>query len=65
MNQQNFSKKNDQSVDIIMPNYNKDLYLEESLNSILLQKYKNWNLIVIDDVKEGEELTVRYTFYKI
>ena len=27
--------------------------------------YKKWNLIVIDDVKEGEELTVRYTFYKI
>ena len=27
--------------------------------------YKKWNLIVSQDVKEGEELTVRYTFYKI
>jgi SET domain-containing protein len=27
--------------------------------------YKKWNLITIKDIKEGEELTVRYTFYKI
>ena len=27
--------------------------------------YKKWNLVTLDDIKEGEELTVRYTFYKI
>ena len=27
--------------------------------------YKKWNLIVSQDVKKGDELTVRYTFYKI
>ena len=27
--------------------------------------YKKWNLITIEDIKEGEELTVRYTFYNI
>ena len=27
--------------------------------------YMKWNLIVIDDIEEGEELTVKYTFYKI
>ena len=27
--------------------------------------YKKWNLVTIEDVKEGEELTVRYTFYDI
>jgi SET domain-containing protein len=27
--------------------------------------YKKWNLVAIRDIKEGEELTVRYTFYKI
>ena len=26
---------------------------------------KKWNLIALRDIKEGEELTVRYTFYKI
>ena len=27
--------------------------------------YQKWNLVVLQDIKEGEELTVRYTFYKI
>ena len=27
--------------------------------------YKKWNLVILHDIKEGEELTVRYTFYKI
>ena len=27
--------------------------------------YKKWNLITIRDIKGGEELTVRYTFYNV
>ena len=27
--------------------------------------YKKWNLITTQDIKEGEELTVRYTFYNV
>ena len=27
--------------------------------------YKKWNLVTIRDIKQGEELTVRYTFYNI
>ena len=26
---------------------------------------KKWNLITLKDIKEGEELTVKYTFYKV
>ena len=26
---------------------------------------KKWNLVTIQDIKEGEEITVRYTFYKV
>ena len=26
---------------------------------------KKWSLVTLRDIKEGEELTVRYTFYKI
>ena len=28
-------------------------------------KYKKWNLLTLQDIKEGEELTLRYTFYKV
>ena len=27
--------------------------------------FKQWNLITIKNIKEGEELTLKYTFYKI
>ncbi len=27
--------------------------------------YKKWNLITLRNIKEGEELTLKYTFYKI
>ena len=27
--------------------------------------FSKWNLITIKDIKEGEELTLKYTFYKI
>ena len=27
--------------------------------------YSLWNLMALDDIKEGEELTVTYTFYKL
>ena len=28
-------------------------------------KYKKWNLVAIKDIEPGEELTLKYTFYKI
>ena len=27
--------------------------------------YKKWNLVTLRDIKKGEELTVRYTFYNV
>jgi len=28
-------------------------------------KHKKWNLVTLRDIKKGEELTLRYTFYNI
>lgn len=28
-------------------------------------QFNKWNLITLKDIKEGEELTLKYTFYKI
>ena len=36
-------------VDIILPSYNKDIYLEETINSIIHQEFNNWKLIIIDN----------------
>ncbi len=36
-------------VDIILPNYNKGIYLEETINSVINQTFLNWKLIIIDN----------------
>ena len=37
------------SVDIVLPNYNSSPYIEETLNYIINQSFKNWNLLIVDD----------------
>ena len=36
-------------VDVILPNYNKAEFLEEAINSVTTQTYKNWHLYIVDD----------------
>ena len=36
-------------VDVILPNYNKAEFLDEAINSVIFQSYKNWKLLIIDD----------------
>ena len=39
-------------------------YTDEDTPNIKMN-YSVWNIIAVEDIKEGEELTVTYTFYKI
>ena len=36
-------------VDIILPTYNSEKYIEETMDSIIKQSFTNWKLIIIDD----------------
>lgn len=36
-------------VSIVIPAYNHELYIEECLNSVLNQNYKNYEIVIIDD----------------
>ena len=42
-----------------------ELRIDEKDDPLLKVATKKWNLIALRDIKEGEELTVRYTFYNI
>ena len=48
--------KDKPSVDVIIPNYNKSNYIEEAINSVINQTYKNWFLYIIDDNSTDDSL---------
>ncbi|MFU1633702.1 glycosyltransferase family 2 protein [Aeromonas veronii] len=41
--------ENSIKVSIIMPSFNSGMTINDSINSVLLQTYKNWELIITDD----------------
>ena len=45
-------------VSIIIPLYNKEKYIDETINNIKKQTYKNWELIIIDDCSEDNSYDI-------
>ena len=59
MNTEINSKKNNSPwVDVIITNFNKAKFLEESINSVIDQTYKNWKLYIIDDNSNDHSLEI-------
>jgi teichuronic acid biosynthesis glycosyltransferase TuaG len=48
----------DNKVSIIMPSYNSDVYIRKTIDSVLNQTYKNWELIIIDDCSPDGSLNI-------
>lgn len=65
--------ENQPLVSIIMPVYNCEKYLSESIGSVIAQSYKNWELLIVDDGSTDKSVSIiqsyvekdsRIRFYK-
>ena len=50
------------NVDIILPNYNKFNFVEEAIDSVVNQTFKNWHMYIIDDNSNDNSWSVIKTF---
>ena len=51
-------------IDIVLPNYNSSRYLKQTINSVIMQTYKKWQLIIIDDCSDNKTLNLLKKFHK-
>lgn len=50
--------KNNDLISIILPSYNSEKYVAETINSVLIQTYKNFELIIIDDASTDGSMNI-------
>ncbi len=48
----------DPLISIVMVNYNKEMYIEEAIKSVLEQTYTNWELIIVDDGSTDDSVNI-------
>ena len=51
-------------VSIIMPTFNASLFLHEAIESILAQKYENWECLIVDDGSIDNTSRIINNYYK-
>jgi glycosyltransferase involved in cell wall biosynthesis len=49
-------------ISIICPNYNKGLFIRETIESVLASTYNDWELIIIDDGSTDDSLSIIQDF---
>lgn len=54
----NFKTNHQNLVSIIMPVYNAERFIAESIESIIMQTYENWELILVDDCSKDKSYEI-------
>ena len=51
-------------IDIILPNYNSEKFIQQTVYSIQNQSFKKWKLFIIDDNSNSKTKTILKSFKK-
>ena len=52
-------------IEILMATYNGEKYIEDQINSIINQTYKNWTLLIRDDGSKDKTLDIIKKYEKV
>lgn len=52
-------------MSVIMPSYNASGFIAESINSVFLQTYLNWELLIVDDCSKDNSVRIAQKFVDI
>lgn len=58
-------RKMEDLISIILPVYNGEKYLHQSISSVLAQTYKNWELLIIDDCSTDSTAQIAAEFMAV
>ena len=58
-------KKKNYKISILITNYNKSQFLNKSLNSVVNQSYKNYEIILYDDCSNDNSLNIIDKYKKV
>lgn len=62
LNQKTNEEKDYGLVSIVMPNYNSEKHVAETIKSVLAQTYKNWEILFVDDCSTDNSLEIARSF---
>ena len=56
--------ENQPLVSVIMPVYNCDRFLSEAIESVISQRYQNWELLIVDDGSKDKSIVIIESYVK-
>ena len=51
-------------ISIVLPIYNGEKYMRESIESIIMQSYQNWELIIVNDCSTDNTAEIANEYVK-
>ena len=57
--------KPNEKISIVMPSYNASRYISQTIDSVVAQTYKSWELLIVDDASTDDTVRIIESYLKV